>query len=120
MNDQPTSMATGTASGRFGTLRRSGPPWATIQAVPTPDSKPAAPTATSVAFAGRRMAAITPCGPSLGESYHFGTTRGKRAGLLCPQSPLARYWTGEPAGGALQRTAGTLGIHPRPVRRGLA
>src|SRR5262252_1123588 len=37
-----------------------------------------------------------------------------------PGSPLARYWTGEPAGGAVQRTSGTLGIHPRLGRRGLA
>src|SRR5215471_5473576 len=113
MNDQPTSTATGTASGRFGTLRRSGPPWMTIQAVPTPDSKPTAPTATSVAFAGRRMAAITPCGPSLGESYHFGTAQGKRQGCNASEPLPARYWTGEPAGGALQRTAGALDIHRR-------
>src|SRR5436305_8481041 len=57
INDQPTSTATGTASGASGTTGRPGPAMLTIQAAPAPASTPAAASHTSSARKATRIAA---------------------------------------------------------------
>src|ERR1700751_2787368 len=133
MNDQPTSTTTGTASGRLGTLIRSGPPWVTIQATPVPAGSPATATSQVItgaawpgppAWNGRERASGT--APTSGsprrQSYHFRARSGKEGDDGKPSGPRhtgAGHWRRGPTGCPVQRAAGTLGRHRGPVERGL-